>query len=243
MKIDRSTKEMLVFSSQACINTYQGDHGKVDYSIYQSYTSFDTGDVEFDIGLWKDFIVIAFEGSDGKDDWKHNFDVKKVHSRFILLEGEALVHDGFDQQGNEAFKAILSELTKKQYIGIRKILVTGHSLGGALATLIALALSIHYSGAMVYCVTEGAPRVGNAAFVKAFNKLVFEAYRVVYDMDTVTKVPPVWLGFRHGGILISIGDMSWWEYPIHPVLWITGNPIDHYPEKYDKGIKKIKVRK
>ena len=241
MKVTKDTKEMLEFCAQACVNTYQGSNGRVDYSIYKSRKWFDTGDVEFDIGFWKDFLVIAFEGSDGKDDWKHNFDFDKVHSRFINLEGNVLVHDGFDQQGNEAFKAITTELEAQEYIGFRKLLVIGHSLGGALATLVALGMALHYPGIVVYCVTEGAPRVGNSGFVKAFKDLVFESYRIVNDMDTVPMVPPALMGFRHVPINVGIGTKAWWEYPLSPILWITGDPLDHYPEKYVTGVHKIKV--
>jgi len=242
MAISKNTKKILEFCAQACINTYQGDHGKVDYRIYKEHKSFDTGNVEFDIGLWNDFLVIAFEGSDGKGDWRDNLDFKKVKPKSIDLGSKALVHEGFERQFQEAWPIILKELLEKKYIGFRKILVTGHSLGGALATRTSVQLAKHFEGALVYCVSLGAPRVGNHAFAKGFAKHVFKSYRIVNDMDSVCKVPPAWFGFWHVDKEIEIGSMSWYEYPLHPVLWWTGNPLDHYPEKYQSGIKRLKTK-
>lgn len=243
MKVRAETKEMLLFCAQACVNTYQGSHGTPDYRQYTIHKTFDTGDVEFDIGIWQDYVVIAFEGSDGKDDWKHNFDIKKVKFREVDLGENALVHEGFERQYHEAWPVIREELRDKKYIGIRKLLVTGHSLGGALATLCAIHMSVLYPGALVYCITLGAPRVGNWTFARAFNKLVYESYRIENDLDTVCKIPPAWLRFYHVNIELGIGTRSWWEYPLHPIVWTTGNPMDHEPERYMENIKRIKVRK
>jgi Lipase (class 3) len=71
----------------------------------------------------------------------------------------------------------------------QRIIVTGHSLGGALATLMA---SI-YVQAELY--TIGSPRVGNHDFAELFkNRIV---HRYVNCVDVVTAVAPELLGYQH----------------------------------------------
>ena len=51
-----------------------------------------------------------------------------------------------------------------------KLVVTGHSLGGAMATLFAMDLVVNEGVSDVSLVTFGSPRVGNAAFSDFVNK-------------------------------------------------------------------------
>ena len=71
-------------------------------------------------------------------------------------------------------------------------IITGHSLGGALATLAAFDLSksgvISKSKMQVY--NYGSPRVGNYEFVKAFAQEGIPIYRIVNSKDPVAHVPP-----------------------------------------------------
>lgn len=241
MNITAEVKELLELAAQGCINTYQGDHGKVNYDIYQDCISFDTGNVEFDIAIWNDYVIIAFEGSDGKNDWKHNFKFMKTVPDFVQMGKGVKIHRGFDAEYKEACYIIHNELIKEKYKDFEKILVTGHSLGGALATLCAVDLAITYPYCEVVMISEGAPRVGNLRFKKFYHEVVFESIRVVNDLDTVCKAPPSWMFYKHVGKKLIVGKRSWWEYPLHPILWVTGNPLDHYPEDYQKNILALKV--
>ena len=66
-----------------------------------------------------------------------------------------------------------------------QIYCTGHSLGGALATLaaydISRAMEWVAKPVKVICYTFGAPRIGNYAFAETYNKLVPETWNVVND--------------------------------------------------------------
>ncbi|CAE7032110.1 faeA [Symbiodinium natans] len=78
--------------------------------------------------------------------------------------------------------------------------VSGHSLGGAMALLAAFQLSEKYQIKEIY--TFGQPRVGNEAWVNAFEARMANAsfFRVVSYMDPVPHLPPSWLmGYRHVG--------------------------------------------
>ena len=63
---------------------------------------------------------------------------------------------------------------------------TGHSLGGALATLAAYdfrkAARDNGVDLRVACYTFGAPRVGNHAFAKEFNAIVNDCWHVINDL-------------------------------------------------------------
>ncbi|KAH7708821.1 Protein F25A2.1, partial [Aphelenchoides avenae] len=78
--------------------------------------------------------------------------------------------------------------------------VTGHSLGGALASLAAGSLAQQgiYPSANIRLYTFGQPRTGNVAYAQAIEHLVPEAYRVVHSHDIVPHVPPQGFeGYRH----------------------------------------------
>ena len=71
------------------------------------------------------------------------------------------------------------EALKRDEGGDWSVYVTGHSLGGALATICAADLGAGICAADdVVMYNFGSPRVGNLAFVKHFNGVVPEAFRV-----------------------------------------------------------------
>jgi Lipase (class 3) len=74
------------------------------------------------------------------------------------------------------------------------IVVTGHSLGAALATLYVLdnALTDRIKNPTIY--TFASPRVGDASFASAFDSLGLTSWRVVNELDLVPRVP---LGYTH----------------------------------------------
>jgi Lipase (class 3) len=73
----------------------------------------------------------------------------------------------------------------------KSVTICGHSLGGALATLLALdvALNTPCKDPAVY--TFASPRTGNAAFSQKFNAAVPRCYRVANRQDLVTHLPPM----------------------------------------------------
>jgi triacylglycerol lipase len=78
-------------------------------------------------------------------------------------------------------------------IGDRPLTLTGHSAGGAVATLIAWLVD---NDLLVY--TYGSPRVGQQDFVDAYNaKRSDQTMRVVHGIDLVPRLPPTDLGYQH----------------------------------------------
>jgi predicted lipase len=91
------------------------------------------------------------------------------------------VHRGFKGALDEVWDDLEDHISYLQKNN-RKIWMTGHSLGAALATLAA-----DQYGNVQGLYTYGSPRVGDRNFKEDFN---VNAYRFVNNSDIVTKVPP-----------------------------------------------------
>jgi hypothetical protein len=77
------------------------------------------------------------------------------------------------------------------------VTVTGHSLGAAIATLLALDLSVN-SSLPVGLYTLASPRVGDLTFSHLVNHVVPNAYRIDNRFDVVPKTPPPLFYFHVG---------------------------------------------
>ncbi|CAK9166987.1 unnamed protein product [Ilex paraguariensis] len=93
------------------------------------------------------------------------------------------------------------------------VYVTGHSLGGALATLLALELSssqLAKCGAInVTMYNFGSPRVGNRRFADVYNEKVKDSWRVVNHRDIIPTVPRL-MGYCHVAepVYLGAGDLK-----------------------------------
>lgn len=102
------------------------------------------------------------------------------------------VHRGY----RAAILDIAQEVKSALYAPKRPLYFTGHSMGGALATL---ASTLSPGPTATY--TFGAPRVGNRAFATALRNL----YRIVHADDIAAKYP-LPIGYYHGGEAWRLSD-------------------------------------
>lgn len=113
-----------------------------------------------------------------------------------------VVHLGFVaayQSIADQMKANVKSL-KTLFPGASKLVVTGHSLGGAIATLFAVDMATNEGANNLNLVTFGSPRVGNAVFADFANQQIKgNNWRVTYDNDVVTIVPLQLIIFKHVG--------------------------------------------
>ncbi len=142
-----------------------------------------------------------------------------------LVSDDVAVHEGF----RLALDSVWPEIEEALADLSCPIFFTGHSLGGALATL---AASRRAPKALY---TFGCPRVGNSRFVKSLEGI--PTFRIVDDWDLVTMVPPEMLGFRHGGELTRVVERSL-RFSLNPVAWLklmlspAKRLADHAPVNY-----------
>jgi hypothetical protein len=106
-------------------------------------------------------------------------------------ESGGRVHAGFARSARALLPVLRQWMDEGEGAGRKALILTGHSLGGALATLIATVLP---PGLLV---TLGSPRVGNTAFVAALVEV--EILRVVDGCDVVTQLPPAFSLYAHAG--------------------------------------------
>ena len=121
------------------------------------------------------FGVLVFRGTSSLGDWLSN--LKTLPADWP--EG-GLVHRGFMEALDEVWGDIEGCIAAID----RPMFYTGHSMGGALATLAASRST--RPPCAVY--TFGSPRVGNSDFVATLKNI--PVYRVVNDRDIVPTVPP-----------------------------------------------------
>ncbi|MFH4983152.1 hypothetical protein AB6A40_009861 [Gnathostoma spinigerum] len=83
---------------------------------------------------------------------------------------------------------VLYDRTFKDY----SLTLTGHSLGGALASLAALKIALNgfRSSDDLKVVTFGQPRVGDFDLARSYDELVPNSFRVVHGNDIVPHLPP-----------------------------------------------------
>jgi hypothetical protein len=119
--------------------------------------------------------VVAFRGTDAADPTDLADDVDLLQSEWP--QG-GLVHRGFA----EAIGDVLSDITSALDNVRGRVLFTGHSLGAAMATLLASVKPPDY----LY--TFGSPRVGDNRFVATLNGV--NSRRFVDCCDIVARLPP-----------------------------------------------------
>ena len=133
-----------------------------------------------------EIILIAFRGTEKSEE-------EDIVSDLLACQVDTKlgkVHYGFVRALKYVWKDLLKAL-EKLYDNNQKIFVTGHSLGGALATLAVAKLGVakkDYNICGMY--TFGQPRVGDLKFKTAFEKSFKEGiYRVTNYRDPVAIVP------------------------------------------------------
>ena len=127
--------------------------------------------------------MVVFRGTIGSslENWIHNLMATRTQANL----------PGMQKQVTEAVQDVLKER------GDVPVLVVGHSLGGALATLCAAELMYTYNLTDLQLYTFGSPRVGNAAFAEAMRNSTLDHKRMTHDRDVVPTVPFEHLGFHH----------------------------------------------
>jgi triacylglycerol lipase len=146
------------------------------------------------IAVRQDAIVVSAEGTADVYDVIQDIKVNRVEALFGSRRVKVAMgfHENYVSLKEHVYSALA--LLIKERPG-SKVYVTGHSLGGAMATL--LGMDIVSRGVKAKVVTFGSPRVGNSSLKRLFNRNLPGSLRVVHDKDCIPWMP--WWGFRHVG--------------------------------------------
>ncbi|CAE7774263.1 unnamed protein product [Symbiodinium sp. CCMP2456] len=205
----------------------EGAAGSTSFADYEQLAYLEAGSTNTECWVWRLLagkrIVVAFRGT---------CDFGDVLTDIAAIPREigdlGKVHEGFSRAYDsvrEALHAVLARGCLGDGEGW-EVIFTGHSLGGALATLASLDVSrtirglpadfgsagevgkilpTPLRGAEIIACTFGAPRVGSARVAAAYDESVPRAWRIFSTSDVVPTVPPTSLwGFRHAGIGVQL---------------------------------------
>ncbi|MEM6362508.1 MAG: lipase family protein [Bacteroidota bacterium] len=175
----------------------------------------------------KKCIVLALRGSQGMRDWQTTVNTRPRPFSIRPADGKEFisssykggkVHTGFFLEWVSIERDILIQLDDWEKVRIKKgqtlppLLVTGHSLGGALATM--AAASLQENGIKVTGVyTFGQPRVGDGKFSSHLNKKIAgKFFRFVNNNDVVPHLPPPWLTGNLFRLYKHTGSLKYFNY-------------------------------
>jgi len=122
-------------------------------------------------------LIVVFEGTNDLSSLKTDLNVGE--SAFLHLFGTQ-VHKGYYSEALIAHKRVVPLVEKGQ-----EVIVIGHSLGGAVAHL--LAAILYKEGQNVRLFTFGEPPVGNEDFVRSIKGLGHQRYTHIFDVIPLLK--------------------------------------------------------
>ncbi len=204
------------------LQIYYGNHGVNDVQLFHDSSSGADGA----IFVTDDAVIVCFRGTATEDGWNLADQFADLDNRVKLVkvnEKEIGVHQGFWEAADSVYSEILMRVVVEMAQG-RKLWLTGHSLGGAMASVTAFRMQ-YISGLPVQgVITYGAPRVGNAEFYKVAEgsaagslPLTLTTQRFVLQGD---PAPTFWNTgwdykkrkhtYHHFGITHNIYDMGTW---------------------------------
>lgn len=190
-------------------------------------------------------IVVAFRGTIGLGagvrgyfDWLNNFQAARVSDELL-----GNVHFGFygamfDRQLSdnvwEALWRAMLHLRAQNLLDGKKIYITGHSKGGALALLAAARLKKEFGITADAVYTFESPRAGTVDFARRYAELGIPTFRFENRGDVIPHMPPE---TDETEILAALGlpalTVSWWDpyVPVGVLGFIDWDGRLHFPEE------------
>lgn len=185
------------------------------------------------IAEFEERIIIAFEGTKNLKAWISDFDIFPLKDDMKFKGGpwgKGIIADGF-YSGWFFFKNSITDYIKHARADFpeKSIFCTGHSRGGALATLCARHIAKNMK-VKCSCISFGAPRQGNKKYREQMNFLPIYGTRVIHGYDIVPELPPRIAGFRHVFRKEWLPELCWRRF------FFSRRVKDHYYSTYTKGL-------
>jgi len=173
--------------------------------------------IEFFTAISPDNIFwISLRGSDSIEDWLNNIQIELIDLNWIneANSKNIKIHKGFWERWNSLYpffrdyiiysQSLTNYKNQMKYnssnpkIIVPKIIITGHSLGGAIGTILALNMTLHDKDCDILITSFGAPRIGNNEFIELLkNQQNIKILRFINKKDLVPHIPPLFLSYRH----------------------------------------------
>jgi len=187
----------------------------------------------------KDFLCMAFRGTDEIRDWFDNLDIQKREELFGAF------HEGFWEATQDIWSNIYMDYRHicEKDNPKRPLFLTGHSLGGAMATIAAARL-VYEDLPFTSVYTFGQPRAMDRETGRRFNvECKDRFFRFCNDKDIVTRIPARLGGYTHVGQVVYIDndmkiyqEIGRWQQFINTV----SGAVETFVEKgFDAGIESI----
>eukprot|EP01064_Diplonema_japonicum_P039242 TRINITY_DN9790_c0_g1_i1.p1 TRINITY_DN9790_c0_g1~~TRINITY_DN9790_c0_g1_i1.p1 ORF type:complete len:878 (+),score=167.67 TRINITY_DN9790_c0_g1_i1:61-2694(+) len=200
------------------------------------------------MGTVNNYFFIAFRGSSNIQNWLDDIKVPRVpwdevqittHTGGCCVTKSPQVHKGFLTLWQALRDKVLDCVMR--YRAGRPMLITGHSLGAAMAVLCSFTVSLRVCPVEVW--TFGCPLVGNKGFAKCYNQVVPKCYRVVNENDLVTRAR-LTVGNRHVGTYVVLGVGNGWlatdppmlERMFSPTRFLWNSAIAHSITNYQAAL-------
>lgn len=183
-----------------------------------NFEFFDIDETQCFVATTPDAALVSFRGTASLGDWMTNLNLLTATLPY------GTVHRGF-LGAFQSVRAQLEGVLDRVTAAGRRLVLTGHSLGGALALIAAVEWRDRYTVSWIH--TCGQPAVGHRNFLATVEARYGDIYcRFVNDDDIVPMVPP---SFKHTGRLIQFagadGLESAMESEERKALNLGGGPV------------------
>jgi len=140
-------------------------------------------------------VVVAIRGTEGILEWVQ--DARFLAVKCPFLAGAGLTEDGFTavyeslRTARDAGSARLVDALPGMAFpqSVTSLTICGHSLGGALVTLLALDVAANTTFSRPNAYTYASPRTGDPSFADTYNQVVPSTARIANRFDLVPKLP------------------------------------------------------
>lgn len=137
-----------------------------------------------------DFLVVVLHSTSNLSDVSFSF----LNNLISIDDGQ--IHEGYYIRTLEFFPNLLEILSK--YSDIKKVFLTGHSLGGACSSILGYLLS-KYFNYMICVYTFGSPKFGNNQLKDKIEKIEkMKIWNIVNTADKIPNKPSNWKYVRIG---------------------------------------------
>lgn len=235
----------------------------IRYDFLQRFTGFDdviwgTGNEERYALLYQSVVqpntyLIAFRGTSSRDDMLLDLESGALAAftpatNPLHFPNNIYVGDGFNKIYATKKTGMSASLQQQLFNALgelkdapNNVLVTGHSLGGALASLFTLDLAVTLPQVTITSITYASPRVGTSNWQTVYQQtyqLLDNTIRVRNSHDLVPKVPPSnWpFGFKDVGQLFPLDFTVGKDHLDAPDIILSWHSLANYTYVLERAL-------